>query len=160
MRHSNLKRIVDIFWIGVLALILFGLICAGSQEMLPVYFSKGNLFSKCFNEPIEKVVFVAKNGNSYAFTNHMEERVVLPLDELVKTLGEDGLEIKDLMLIVHNHIGSRPRFSLADLKYHTYMREKGFNGWFLLWSSPRGKITDWIAPSGKIEWAKKEKIDG
>lgn len=145
MQRTTIKRLIDIVWIGAIVLILLGLACGG-HETLPLYISSGDLFASWFTEPIEKAIFIAYNGKHYAFTNQVEDFVVIPLEELTKALKKDGIEIKDLMCVIHNHVGSRPKFSLDDLRYYTYMRERGFNGWFLLWSSPRQRVTDWIPP--------------
>lgn len=109
---------------------------------IPIYMMRGNIFSECFKEPIETLILIAYNGNFYAFTNLRESSVTMIYEEFEYILEEDGLETKDLMCAIHNHTGNEPTFSIKDIQFYSFLRAEGFKGLFLLWSSPRQRVTD------------------
>ena len=113
------------------------------ESQTPVYLSRGNIFSEHFKDPVEKLIFIAYNGNSYVLTNFHESSVAINYDEFKFLLGRDKIEIEDIMCVIHNHTGNLVRFSNKDLQFYRILRSEGFKGWFLLWSSFRQKVTDW-----------------
>lgn len=125
-----------------LAILLFALTLPDGGS-IPVYMTRGNIFSECFKDPVEKLVFIAKNGKSYVFTNYEESSVIIIYDEFQYILEKDGLTTKDLMCVIHNHITPANKFTMKDIKFYNFLRSKGFDGWFLLWSSFRRCVTDW-----------------
>lgn len=109
----------------------------------PVYITEGNVFTDFFREPVEILVFIAFNGKSYSLTNFDSSSVAIDYDGLKARLKEDGIEIKDLMCAVHNHVGTRRKFTVRDIRFYNALKADGFKGLFLLWSSPFQRITDW-----------------
>lgn len=130
-----MKRVLIIAFCLLVAILLLA--------QTPVYLSRGNIFSECFKDPVEKLIFIAYNGNSYVLTNFHKSSVAINYDEFKYLLERDGIEIEDIMCVIHNHTGNLTKFSSKDLQFYRILRSKGFKGWFLLWSSFRRKVTDW-----------------
>lgn len=152
MRRSTRSNLIRLAWAVVLALIVFGLFYVqecGGQDVVPVYLVSDNIFADCFNEPVETIIFISNSGRFYALTNLMVESVTFIYEEFEELLKKDGLQMKDMMCIIHNHIDPSTKFTLADKKSHSFLKNKGFNGWFLLWSSLRQKVVDIIPPEVK-----------
>lgn len=98
---------------------------------------KFNFFSPLFTEPIEKIYFIMKDGTSFYHTNNYGGKIyvrIVKLEETLKRFENENYEIKDIALIIHNHL-SDCRFSPADRTYYRRLREKGFNGLFMLYSN-------------------------
>lgn len=136
-----MRRLVLAFCLMVAVLLLVLTLPDGGS--IPVYMTRGNIFSECFKDPVEKLVFIAKNGNFYSLTNFDAYSVRIFYEELEYILEKDGLTTKDLICVIHNHITPSNKFSIEDIKVYNLLRSKGFNGWFLLWSSSRRCVTDW-----------------
>ena len=137
-----MRRTFVVIFCLFLAILLLALALPNGGSV-PVYMTRGNTFSECFKEPVELLVFIAKNGNFYSLTNFDSTSVSIVYEELEYILEKDGLTTKDLMCVVHNHITPPDKFTMKDIRFYNFLRSKGFNGWFLLWSSSRRKITDW-----------------
>lgn len=129
-----MKRILIIVFCLLIAVPLFA--------QTPVYLERGNIFAKYFTEPVEKLIFIAFNGDSYALSNYTESSVSVNYDEFKELLKKDGLEIKDIMCVIHNHTGTLMKFSPRDLRFYGILKSDGFKGLFLLWSSIRQRVTD------------------
>lgn len=130
-----MRRILIVVFCLLIAILLLA--------QTPVYLSRGNIFSECFKDPVEKLIFIARNGNFYALTNFHESSVAINYNEFKNRLKEEELEIKDIMCVIHNHTGNLTKFSPKDLQFYGVLKSEGFKGWFLLWSSFRQKVTDW-----------------
>ena len=137
-----MRRTFVVIFCLFIAILLLALVLPNGGS-IPVYMTRGNTFSECFKEPVEILVFIAKNGNFYSLTNFDSSSVTIVYEELEYILEKDGLTTKDIMCVVHNHITPPDKFTKNDIRFHNFLRSKGFNGWFLLWSSSRRKITDW-----------------
>ena len=145
-----MQRIKDGVFVLVFAVIILGLFLAQgvnkgelvANNSIPVYMMRGNIFSECFKEPVEVIIFVANNGNFYRFTNFDSQSVTMTIDEFEYILEKDGLTIKDLTFVIHNHIEPPFKFTLPDKRFYSLLWHKGFRGLFLLWSSFHQKVVD------------------
>ena len=94
---------------------------------IPLYAEVGNVWAGAFTEPFESAYFLFKDGTLIRFTNHLESMIFFPdLEEFFETYG---LEIKDLLIVVHNHLTPN-RFSSADIGTYHYLKKRGFVGHF------------------------------
>jgi hypothetical protein len=112
----------------------------GSQDVkdVTVYGQRVDFYAGYFQDVVERVVFISCTGHIYAFTTMEEHRVLLPISLLEEVLAKDGLEIKDLAVVVHNH-WARPMFSEPDLAYFMELYKRGFRGAFVLYHQASGK---------------------
>ncbi len=135
-----MKRAISLL---VFCLLIFSILLGMNfTNSIPVYITHGNIFADFFKEPVEALVFIAITGDSYVITNYTEFSVTVNYDELKNLLRENGCQIKDVMCVIHNHTGPLMRFSPRDLHFYSILRADGFKGLFLLWSSPRHRVTD------------------
>jgi len=107
-----------------------------------VYMAKGNLFTEFFKEPVEIIVFIANNGEFYKITNFMSNSVSMVYDEFEDVLAKDKLTTRDIIIVIHNHTGPPFKFTIRDKRFYAYLKHKGFDGLFLLWSDFHQKVTD------------------
>ena len=115
-----------------------------TQDHIPIYMQKANIFAGCFTEPIESVIFIVRNGNFYMFTNQLDSAVYLEIDEFELILNKDDLKISDIIYVIHNHLSPPFRFSSADKKFFYRLKMKGFKGIFALWASPMQRVVDYL----------------
>ena len=130
--------------IGLLLMLFVNAIGIKTQYHIPVYVQKGNIFADYFTEVIESVVFIARNGNLYRFTNQLDVAVGLNMDEFESVLDKDGLKISDIIYVIHNHLSPPFRFSLADKRFYSRLKAEGFSGTFALWANLRQRVADYL----------------
>lgn len=94
------------------------------------YIEKTNMFSKMFTEPFEIGYIIMFDGTIYRFTNQLNKMVIFPnLDEFLKS---EGKEIKDIAIVVHNHL-----YPGSPSQQDTWLFQKlislGFRGSFVIY---------------------------
>lgn len=93
-----------------------------------------DLFSSFFkNLPYETVLIYCYDGTTFGYTEEQAGTVYLRISWLKDKLEERGKTMKDIKVIVHNHPSSSRNFSPADRKQYQILKQRGFNGSYLLW---------------------------
>ena len=109
-----------------------------------IYVKRGNFYKKFFSEPVESALFLFADGEFFIFTSMDEQEVRGDITIIVDYLKKRGFDVKNLVLVVHNHIPIIGGFSEDDKKTYRYLVEKGFEGKFLIYSKV-GKIREYKA---------------
>ena len=104
-----------------------------------LFVSHHNLFETSFTQPYEIIFFVFSDGDVYGFTTKHESCVLVSGSHLIKYMKDEGKGIEDLVIVIHNHLTS-PIFSAADKRFCVMLRQLGYDGAFLLYHCPTGKI--------------------
>ena len=90
-----------------------------------VYIRSANLWKMLLTQNCESLILLFKDGSLVIITENDERRVSLPWDVVFK----DRL-VKDLVVVIHNHLGI-DRWSIADRSMYHRLRGEGFVGLFL-----------------------------
>ena len=102
---------------------------------------KGNLFHDTFfTDPIEKLVIIFPDGEYFYFTTGHEVNVDMDAWMCIAILEHNGRDIMNAIIVVHNHPMGPPRFSRGDIGFLRILRQRGFEGSFLLYDQPHKKI--------------------
>jgi len=120
-----------------------GLIC---PLMLSFIFSMEekrqiNFWQKLFSDPVEIVYVIMKDGTPVNYTSHYEDKVYMSvgrLEETLKKFKKKNYRIKDVAILIHNHLTSC-KFSHEDRNQYRRLKKYGFNGLFLLYSNMTNK---------------------
>lgn len=136
-RRLNLYQLA-IIWILFLALISIPALLLFGQT---VYIKKGNLFKEFFREPFESAVFIFKDGTFYVFSTHHEIGIFYPVAYILDYFKKNGKDMKDVAIIVHNHQEPTP-FSPGNNTVYHYLKNRGFNGLFIIYYPFSGKIRE------------------
>ena len=104
-----------------------------------VAIEQGSLCKGIFRDPFEKVVFLFRDGTFLVFSTGHEKAVLVPIAWILHFIEESGRDIKDCLLIVHNHF-SPMGFSESDLQTYQYLYRKGFRGVFGIYYPSTGKF--------------------
>jgi len=94
-----------------------------------------------FTEPIETLYIIMKDKIGFKYTSHDEVMVHMNIGMLEKWLKKKNYEIKDIAIIIHNHL-KNCRFSPDDWKQYRDFKSRGFTGQFLLYCQMTNKIYD------------------
>jgi len=94
---------------------------------IPLRMAKGNLFDGVLKPPSELAFFLFKDGDFFVVTNDLENSIFIPDTE--NFFRKQGKEIKDLILVYHNH-NIPSRFSKIDIRFYRYLKKRGFKGIF------------------------------
>ena len=118
---------------------LFGMIFVLCILLVPaqVYVKKGNLWDICLEKNAESILMLFAGGTIIVATLHLEYAVAIPWEAAFS----DGREPKDLLVIIHNHLGI-DRWSEIDDKTNHMFRERGYKGPILL-RLGSGQILRW-----------------
>ena len=90
------------------------------------------LFKNKFKEPIEVLYFLMNDMKLYRLTSNHENKVSFVLPELVREFRQNGYEVSDIIVIIHNHT-SRAYFSNSDIVMYRLFRGMGFEGKFYIY---------------------------
>lgn len=95
---------------------------------------KINSWQELFTEPCEIIYFIMKDSQPFRVSSGGVTNTHVPIEELSKRLKneEEGYEIKDIAIVIHNHHTGR-RFSPADWTFYRDLKHRGFNGRFLMY---------------------------
>jgi len=97
---------------------------------LQCYVGRLNIFEGIMKVPFEVAVIIFKDGTVYSFTNQLETQIRFPnLTEFFKT---EGREIKDIVIVCHNHSNSN-KFSVPDKNLYHMLVSEGFKGHYLIY---------------------------
>jgi len=120
----------------ILVLIILPLLVLSAEKEAEV-----NPWQKFFTEPGEIVYFIMKDRQPFQVSSGRVKSIHVPIEELKKRLKneEEGYEIKDIAIVIHNH-RTKARFLEADWKFYRDLKRRGFNGRFLMYCH-RTKIT-------------------
>ena len=93
-----------------------------------------NPWQKFFTEPCEIVYFIMKDRQPFRVSSGRVKSIYVPIEELEERLKneEEGYEIKDIAIVIHNH-RTKKRFLSADWKFYRDLKKRGFNGRFLIY---------------------------
>jgi hypothetical protein len=91
-----------------------------------VYVKRGNLWAMSLEKNVESSLMLFRDGTVLMVTEYLPNRVTLPWGYVFK-----GRSPKDLLIVIHNHVGLG-RWSDADMSIYHRLRAGGFAGKFLL----------------------------
>jgi len=104
-----------------------------------------NRWQSLFTEPIETLYIIMEDRVAFKYSNQDEVEVRMTLGTLEKRLRtpERNYKIKDIAVIIHNHLKGCT-FSPTDRKLYWRLKSKkyGFRGLFLLYSHTTNKTYD------------------
>lgn len=112
------------------------------QPEINLYAEKGNLYEALFTEPFEVMVFFCNDGTIFTFSNHLADRIYCPIDTIVEWLKGEGLDMGDVVIVVHNHFNT-PTFSPADIQFYNQLVGHGFDGVFAIYITSQKKTRIW-----------------
>ena len=121
----------------LIALLLF----VGGQERT-VYVASGNIFDGVFGESFERLAIILYNGDFYSITTRDEFRIRVDAGYICEYLKDNGQDISDVVIMIHNHF-ARFGFSGADKLCYKQLVDKGFNGRFFIVHTPTGRFKEW-----------------
>ena len=85
-----------------------------------------------------------KDGTFFKRTDHYENKVTVDiglLEEDLKKIKGKNYSIKDIAVVIHNHLKGC-RFSPEDRKQYRRLKRYGFNGFFLLYCHRTKEVYD------------------
>ena len=94
-----------------------------------------------FTEPIEMIYIIMEDERVFHRTSHDEVEISMDTGRLEKALKKKGYEIKDIAIVIHNHLKDC-RFSSEDHKRYRRLKKYGFNGLFLVYCHISNKAYD------------------
>jgi len=94
-----------------------------------------------FGDSIETLYIIMKDYTIFPYTSHYEDMIYMEIGRLEKALKKKGYKIKDIAIIIHNHLDDF-RFSFLDHKQYRRFKKYGFSGSFLLYSNLTNKTYD------------------
>ena len=103
-----------------------------------------NPWQELFTEPVEIAYVIMKDWTTFTYTSQLENEVYISmgkLEERLKKFKGKNYSIKDIAIIIHNHITDY-QFSPRDYKVYRRLKKRGFQGLFLLYSHMTNKIYD------------------
>ena len=125
----------SIFWT---LLLLFGL-----GSLLAEKKDDFNPWQSLFTEPFETLYIIMEDWVAFKSSNQNENEVCMTLGKLEKQMRtpERDYKIRDIMVIIHNHL-TDCKFSPRDRKFYWRLKKYGFRGRFLLYSHTTNKTYD------------------
>lgn len=90
------------------------------------------IFKNRFTEPIEVMYFLMNDMRLFKITSNHEDKVSFVLSLLVREFKQDGHDVSDIIVIIHNHT-KRAYFSKSDITMYKIFRGMGFEGKFCLY---------------------------
>lgn len=107
------------------------------QDPLTLYQTEWNIYASMFKEPFETAVFMFKDGTILTYSTHEASRVGVAAQTIVEWTKKSGKNIKDCLLVVHNHF-SPAGFTDSDRYTYNYLKNKGFKGVFGIYYTATG----------------------
>lgn len=104
--------------------------------------SASSAWQSLFTEPIETIYIIMKDGKDFKHSNQNEVRVYMDsgrLEEALKNFKGKSYGIKDIAVIIHNHL-KICSFSDEDRKQYRSLKKYGFNGLFLVYCHTSNKV--------------------
>ena len=101
-------------------------------QIPPAHVEKGNIFEQFFTEPFESMVLLAQDGTFYTMTTQHDLVIAIQPAQVYEFLLKENLEVKDLVIIIHNHL-SPAGFSPGDDYFYRYFVKRGFQGAFCIY---------------------------
>ena len=101
-----------------------------------------NPWQKVFPDQVERIYIIMKDGTFFKRTDHYENKVNVDiglLEEDLKRIKGKNYSIKDIAVIIHNHLKGC-RFSYEDRKQYRRLKRYGFNGFFLLYCHSSNEV--------------------
>ncbi|MBA7513319.1 hypothetical protein ES705_05334 [subsurface metagenome] len=126
---------------GVISLLMLSSILSAEEK------EQINFWQKLFPDRLERVYIIMKDGTIFKHTSHYEDKIYMSMESLQRTLKKKDCTIKDIAIIIHNHL-KNSKFSSIDHKQYMRLKKHGFNGSFLLYSHMTSKTYD-IEDKGK-----------
>ena len=100
-----------------------------------------NPWQNLFTEPFETVYMIMKDKRVFRLTDHNDIRISMDTGRLEKELKKKGYEIKDIAVVIHNHL-KVCRFSSDDHQRYSRFKKYGFDGLFLVYCHTSNKTYD------------------
>jgi len=90
------------------------------------------IFENRFTEPIEVMYFLMNDMRLFKVTSNHENKVSFVLPVLVGEFKQNGYDISDIIVIIHNH-QKRTYFSRSDIVIYGLFKGEGFDGKFYIY---------------------------
>jgi len=94
-----------------------------------------NSWQELFPDQVERIYIIMKDRTFFEHTDHYENKINVNiglLEEDLKRIKGKNYSIKDIAVVIHNHLKGC-RFSPDDRKQYRRLKRYGFNGFFLLY---------------------------
>jgi len=95
------------------------------------YHSVFKLYESAFTQPFELCLFIFADGDILIGTNQFMDRIYFPTP-ISEFFIKQGKDIKNLAIVVHNHL-SPASFSPDDKKFYHTLKRAGFTGRFAIY---------------------------
>jgi hypothetical protein len=122
---------------GVLFGIVFVLCILIVPGQLTLHVKRGNLWTIYLEQNCESILLLFKDGTLIVATCYLENMVVIPWEYVFS----EGREPKDLLVVIHNHLGIERWSSMDNYTNHMF-RDKGYAGPILL-KLGNGQVIEW-----------------
>ena len=122
--------------LGLACLLMLGSVLPGEKKR-QVYRS----WQDFFPDSVERIYIIMKDYTIFPYTSHYEDMIYIEIGRLEKALKKKGYKIKDIAIIIHNHLDDS-RFSILDHKQYRKLKKYGFDGRFLLYSRRTKEVCD------------------
>ena len=117
------------------------------SQATEVYVQRANTdWASAFSESFEILYLIMYDTSGFGLTTMEGNRINITIPWLEEYLAEEGYEISDIAIMIHNHF-KVPHLSWGNGLVLMRLRERGF----------RGSFGVYHIPSDKIIWAKREK---
>ena len=129
---------VKILILGLIYLLMLGSILSAEEK------DDFNPWQSLFTEPIETIYIIMKDDKVFKQSNQDEVKVYMDsgrLEEALKNFKGKNYGIKDIAVIIHNHLKIRS-FSDEDRKQYRSLKKYGFNGYFLVYCHISNEVYD------------------
>jgi len=145
------------FVIFILALLVFTAMLKGDGKNNTtaiafsdiVYIKEFNIYTGFFTEPFETLLLIFKNGDGFAISTHNEHGIYVPFGWLEGFLKRKHREIKDIIIIIHNH-KIPTSFTPGNMYYYRKFKEAGFEGHFQIYYTFDGRVRTLEKKESKI----------
>lgn len=118
--------------ICMVLMLLVSYVAVANLSVTKVTLHKNSQIHKFFTEPIEILYFITHDFIPHRLTSNDERQVVFYTDRLREDLKKEGYEIKDLIMVIHNHL-KLGRISEKDKRFYRWLLANGFHGVFAIY---------------------------
>lgn len=132
-----MKKLLSIL---VFCTLIFSVSVASDFQAVEVYTQRlQSDWVSAFSEPFEILYLIMYDTSGFGLTTMEEGRINITVTYLVEYLREEGYELSDIAIMLHNHFRI-PRLSWEDERRLRELRNRGFRGSFGVYHVPSGKI--------------------
>lgn len=124
--------------LGLIYLLLLGSVFPAEKK------KQFNSWQELFPDQIERIYIIMKDRTFFEHTDYYENKINVNiglLEEDLKKIKGKNYSIKDIAVVIHNHLKGY-KFSPEDRKQYRRLKRYSFNGFFLLYCHSSNKVYD------------------